>query len=83
MKLQASSNVNPPASKDSPRKGVVAHMLQSPRFGEAVKFLAENLAAGKLKSRETVMEGFEHMPDALMALFSGDNIGKQLVHVAD
>jgi len=29
------------------------------------------------------MEGFEHMPDALMALFSGDNIGKQLVHVSD
>ena len=53
------------------------------RFGEALGFLGENLASGKLKSKETVMEGFEHMPDALMALFSGDNIGKQLVHVAD
>jgi hypothetical protein len=55
----------------------------APRFGEAVAFLAQHLAKGDLKSRETVMEGFEHMPDALMALFSGDNIGKQLVHVAD
>lgn len=54
-----------------------------PRFAEAQKFLAENLATGKLKSHETVMEGFEHMPDALMALFAGDNMGKQLVHVAD
>ena len=54
-----------------------------PRFGEAMQYLGENLASGKLKSQETVMEGFEHMPDALMALFSGDNIGKQLVHVSD
>lgn len=54
-----------------------------PRFGEAIKYLSENLASGKLKSRETIMEGFEHMPDALMSLFSGDNIGKQLVHIAD
>jgi NADPH-dependent curcumin reductase CurA len=55
----------------------------APRFGEAIAFLAENLASGKLKSRESVMEGFEHMPDALMALFSGQNMGKQLVHVSD
>jgi NADPH-dependent curcumin reductase CurA len=55
----------------------------APRFGEAITFLAENLASGKLKNRETIMEGFEHVPDALMALFSGANIGKQLVHVAD
>jgi NADPH-dependent curcumin reductase CurA len=55
----------------------------APRFGEAIKYLAENVASGKIKSRESIMEGFEHMPDALMALFSGDNIGKQLVHVAD
>ncbi|MEP5765706.1 MAG: NADP-dependent oxidoreductase [Halieaceae bacterium] len=54
-----------------------------PRFGEAMQFLGENLASGKLKSQETVLEGFEHMPDALMALFAGDNIGKQLVHVSD
>jgi len=53
------------------------------RFGEAMEFLSANLATGKLKSHETVMEGFEHMPDALMALFAGDNMGKQLVHVSD
>ena len=34
-------------------------------------------------SRETVMESFENLPNALMALFSGDNIGKQLVHIGD
>lgn len=34
-------------------------------------------------SRETVMESFENLPNALMALFSGDNIGKQLLHIGD
>ncbi|MEE4659760.1 MAG: NADP-dependent oxidoreductase [Halieaceae bacterium] len=54
-----------------------------PRFGEALRYLEEQLSQGKLKSRETVTEGFERMPDALMGLFSGENIGKQLVHLAD
>lgn len=55
----------------------------APRFGEAIAYLAPRLAAGDIVSRETVMEGFENLPNALMALFSGDNIGKQLVHIAD
>lgn len=55
----------------------------APRFGEAIAYLAPRLAAGDIVSRETLMEGFENLPNALMALFSGDNIGKQLVHIAD
>ncbi|MDJ0877265.1 MAG: NADP-dependent oxidoreductase [Halieaceae bacterium] len=54
-----------------------------PRFGEAIAYLAEHVAKGDLISKETVMEGFEQMPNALMALFAGENIGKQLVHIAD
>ena len=53
------------------------------RFGEAAGVLMEHLSSGRLKHKETIMEGFENMPNALMALFSGDNIGKQLVHIAD
>lgn len=53
------------------------------RFGEAIAYLADQLGQGKLKSKETVLEGFENTPSALMALFSGNNMGKQLVHVAD
>ena len=55
----------------------------APRFDEAIAYLAPRLAAGDIVSRETVMEGFENLPNALMALFSGDNIGKQLVHIGD
>ena len=53
------------------------------RFGEAIAYLAQHLAAGDIVAKETVMEGFENMPNALMALFTGDNIGKQLVRIAD
>ena len=32
-----------------------------------------------LKVRETVVEGFDKMPQALMGLFTGDNTGKMVV----
>ncbi len=52
------------------------------RFPEATAVLQEHLHSGRLKHRETILEGFERMPNALMSLFSGDNIGKLLVHVS-
>jgi len=39
--------------------------------------------AGDISHRETVVEGLEHAPDAFLGLFSGDNIGKQVVRVAE
>jgi NADPH-dependent curcumin reductase CurA len=51
------------------------------RFGEAAQVLMGYLRDGKLKHHETILEGFDKMPDALMNLFSGANLGKQLVHV--
>jgi NADPH-dependent curcumin reductase CurA len=34
---------------------------------------------GKLKYKETVVEGFEKLPSALNSLFSGGNTGKLVV----
>ena len=51
------------------------------RFGEGVMNLAQWLAAGKLKYAESVVEGFENTPNAFIGLFSGENLGKQLVKV--
>jgi len=55
----------------------------APRFSEGVTQLAQWLAAGKLKYAETIVEGFENTPQAFIGLFTGDNLGKQIVRVAD
>ena len=39
------------------------------------------MAAGKLTTREDVAEGLERFPDALLGLFRGENMGKQLLKV--
>jgi NADPH-dependent curcumin reductase CurA len=38
--------------------------------------------AGRLQFRETVAEGFEAAPAALVNMLSGGNIGKQVVRLA-
>ncbi|MDQ2699745.1 MAG: NADP-dependent oxidoreductase [Actinomycetota bacterium] len=54
-----------------------------PRFGEAIRQLSEWMAAGKIRSEETVVEGFEKLPDALNMLFAGENTGKLVVNIED
>ena len=53
------------------------------RFGEASEQLASWVASGELDHRESVVEGLKNAPDAFLGLFSGDNIGKQVVRVAE
>ncbi|WP_336021828.1 NADP-dependent oxidoreductase [Halobellus salinisoli] len=53
------------------------------RFGEASEQLAEWVASGEIAHRESVVEGLENAPDAFLGLFSGDNIGKQVVRVTE
>ncbi|TDQ37472.1 NADP-dependent oxidoreductase [Aureibacillus halotolerans] len=53
------------------------------RYAEGEAQLTEWLLQGKLTYRESVIDGFENTVDAFLGLFSGTNIGKQLVHVAD
>lgn len=47
--------------------------------GEAIKHLAEWLRQGKLTYTETIVEGFENIPQAFMDLFEGKNKGKMVV----
>jgi NADPH-dependent curcumin reductase CurA len=49
------------------------------RYGEGIKGLAGHLAAGRLKYRESVIEGLENAPKGLIGLLKGENFGKQLV----
>jgi hypothetical protein len=52
------------------------------RFGTASERLGSWVASGDLTHRETVVDGLENAPDAFLGLFSGDNVGKQVVSVA-
>ena len=54
-----------------------------PRFEAATRQLAEWVQTGDVQYRETVTEGLENAPDAFLGLFEGENIGKQLVKVAE
>jgi NADPH-dependent curcumin reductase CurA len=52
------------------------------RYPEGNKALQDLAAAGKLKTRESVLEGLEKAPQGLIGLLKGENFGKQLVRLA-
>ena len=52
------------------------------RYGEALKALAGYIQQGKLKTRESVVEGLPNAPQGFIALLKGGNFGKQLVKLA-
>jgi NADPH-dependent curcumin reductase CurA len=53
------------------------------KFGEAVGQLATWAKEGRIKDRVDVAEGLESASAALRRLFTGANVGKQLIKVAD
>lgn len=52
------------------------------RYGEARQAMARWLREGRLVYHETITEGLENTPKAFIGLFSGENLGKQLVKVS-
>jgi NADPH:quinone reductase len=53
------------------------------RYPEGLNYMAQWLKEGKLKYRETIAEGVENAPRAFIGLLGGENVGKQLVKIAD
>lgn len=51
------------------------------RYGEAIAEMGPWVASGKLKYRETVVDGIDDFAGALGRLFSGDKIGKLVLKV--
>lgn len=54
-----------------------------PRAGEAVAELSGWIQSGKLKDQVDVQEGIENAPRVFRRLFTGENLGKQLLKIAD
>jgi len=51
------------------------------KYPEAIKQLSQWLAEGKLTYTETIVEGFDAIPQAFLDLFDGVNSGKMLVKI--
>lgn len=60
---------------------IVMRYFDRAREGRAE--MAQWIREGRLKYRETVIEGFENMPRAFFGVLRGENIGKMLVKAAD
>jgi NADPH-dependent curcumin reductase CurA len=52
-------------------------------MGDFVREVGTWLSEGRIKYRETVVEGLENAPDAFIGMLRGDNTGKMLVKLAD
>lgn len=50
-------------------------------FPSGTQRLVGWVSEGKLKVKETIVEGFENLPKAFLGLFTGDNQGKMVVKV--
>ncbi|WP_310556304.1 NADP-dependent oxidoreductase [Flavobacterium sp.] len=51
----------------------------SAHFPEGMKHLSEWVKDGKLKFTETIGNGFDNLPTALIGLFKGENTGKMII----
>jgi NADPH-dependent curcumin reductase CurA len=52
------------------------------QFADAAKEMGGWMAAGKLKSKEDIVDGLETFPETLLKLFSGENFGKLVLKVS-
>lgn len=64
-------------------KGLVVFDHMKTRFSDFKKEMVGWINSGQIKPMEYVVQGLEHAPDALQAVFEGRNLGKTVVKVAD
>jgi NADPH-dependent curcumin reductase CurA len=80
-KLPKSVSVQPFLIKNSAlMQGFIVSNFQD-KFPEAIKALSIWLAEDKLTYSETIVEGFENIPQAFIDLFDGKNKGKMVVKI--
>ena len=60
---------------------LVFHFL--PRYPEAIAEMSKWYAEGKLKNQVDLQQGLENAPKTIIRLFTGANVGKQLLKLGD
>ena len=74
--------MNTLVKKSARMEGFVVYDFKD-QFDDAKQQLSDWYNNGELIYKENLIEGFENIPNAFIGLFSGENIGKQMVKVAD
>ncbi|REA61199.1 NADP-dependent oxidoreductase [Dyadobacter luteus] len=67
-------------TKSALMKGFIVGDFES-EFGEGMKHLSQWVKEDKLKFTETIVEGFDQLPQAMLDLFTGGNTGKMVVKI--
>jgi len=62
--------------------GDTVFLSSADRFAEGTTQLVQWVAEGKIRHRETIVDGLEQAPSAVNMLFDGKNLGKLIVQVA-
>merc|ERR1719150_3648405 len=65
-------------SKNLKQEGFMVPRFAS-KWQEGILQMADWIKEGKIKYDETIVDGFEKMPEAFIGLFTGSNIGKMIV----
>ncbi len=67
--------------KSATAKGIFVMLDYQHRFPEGREQLLKWFKEGKIKPCESIVQGLENTPKALLDLFSGQNLGKQLIQL--
>ncbi|MGK5595486.1 MAG: NADP-dependent oxidoreductase [Parachlamydiaceae bacterium] len=70
-------------AKSALAQGFIVWEDYKSRYPEGIQQMSEWLMQGKIKDAENIVEGLENAPKAFLGLFSGENIGKQIVKISD
>jgi NADPH-dependent curcumin reductase CurA len=68
--------------KQARAEGFLVYQFRE-RWDQGRRQMADWIRQGRIQCRETIAEGIDQAPRAFIGLFKGDNIGKQIVKIAE
>jgi len=69
-------------SKSVTLRGFINYEFAAAHYAEFLREVGANVAAGRIRYREDVVEGLEKAPEAFIGMLDGRNFGKVIVRVA-